>query len=317
MDDRRWTIAFASIVHRLSSIAPHQKTETEQPTSVAPGKTAEQTPAYPKRRWGRIMGNLALAASVALFAGFLVLPVVALLMRVPLTTMGEYLTKPVVLDALRLSLFTSLTSLALIVILGTPLAYVLGRRNFPGKRLLETLVEVPLVMPPAVAGVALLLAFGRRGLLGPAIEGAGLQIAFSTAAVVVAQTFVASPFYIRAAQGAFQSVPVDLPESASTEGAGEWARFQRILLPLALPGMASGAIVAWARALGEFGATILFAGSFQGRTQTMPLAIYSALESDMNAAIVISAILVVVSFVLLISFKLLSGRQLDVVGMGQ
>jgi molybdate transport system permease protein len=264
-----------------------------------------------------LMGRVLLGLAVALFVAFLTLPIIALLLRVPLSTLADYVTRPIVIDALLLSLFTSLLSLALMVLLGTPVAYLLARYSFPGKRLLETLIEITLVMPPAVAGLALLLAFGRRGLLGPAIEGAGLEVAFTTAAVVLAQTFVASPFYVRGARAGFQSVAVELEDAASTDGAGRWARFRHILLPLALPGMVGGAVMAWARALGEFGATILFAGSFQGRTQTMPLAIYAALESDLNAAIVLSAILVVVSFTLLITFKLLSGRRLDVVGMGE
>jgi molybdate transport system permease protein len=254
---------------------------------------------------------------VAIFTGFLTLPVLSLFLRVPVASFADYLGRPVVLNALRLSLFTSLASLGLIALFGTPTAYALGRYRFPGKRLLETLVEVPLVMPPAVAGVALLLAFGRRGLLGPLFEGLGLDIAFSTTAVVLAQTFVASPFYVRAARSAFQGVPRELEDSAATEGAGAWARFRRIVLPLALPGIAGGAVMAWARALGEFGATILFAGNFVGRTQTMPLAIYTTLESDLDAAIVISAILVIVSFTLLLAFKLLTGRQLDVVGLAE
>lgn len=252
---------------------------------------------------------------VAVGVGFLSLPIVALLLRVPLADFADYMGRPIVRDALWLSLFTSLCSLLLMTLFGTPLAYLLGRRQFRGKRLLETLVEIPLVMPPAVAGIALLLAFGRRGLLGPMLEGAGLDIAFSTAAVVLAQTFVAAPFYVRAARTGFQGVPADLVASAATEGAGGWARFRHILLPLAMPGIFGGAVMAWSRALGEFGATILFAGNFEGRTQTMPLAIYTALESDLNAAIVISAILVVVSFALLISFKLLLGKGADIVGL--
>ncbi len=255
--------------------------------------------------------------AVSLFVAFLVLPLAAVLLRVPLSTLADYAARPIVLDALGLSLFTSLVSLALILLFGTPVAYLLGRYRFPGKRILETLIELPLVMPPAVAGVALLLAFGRRGLLGPIFDSLDLDIAFSTAAVVLAQTFVASPFYLKAARLAFAGVPRQLDEVAATEGAGRWARFARIILPLALPGITSGAVMAWARSLGEFGATILFAGNFEGRTQTMPLAIYTALESDLNAAIVLSAILVAASFVLLITFKLLSGRQLDVVGLGE
>jgi molybdate transport system permease protein len=291
--------------------------EVEEPVSITSGRAGAQGDPAPRREWGRIAANLGLALAVALFAAFLALPVVALLLRVPVSVLGEYATRPIVLDAFGLSLLTSLASLGLMLLLGTPLAYVLGRYRFPGKRLLETLTEVPLVLPPAVAGVALLLAFGRRGLLGPGLEAAGLEIAFSMTAVVLAQTFVASPFYVKAARAAFQDVAVELEDSAATEGAGRWARFRHIVLPLAFPGIAGGAIMAWARALGEFGATILFAGNFQGRTQTMPLAIYTALESDLNAAIVISAILVIASFALLLTFKLLSGRRLDIVGMGE
>ncbi len=291
--------------------------ERERIGSIARGKAGARAWDQPKQQWGRIVGNAALGLVVALFLGFLTLPVVALLLRVPVEALWSYTSNPIVLDALGLSLLTTLLSLALMLLLGTPVAYMLARYSFAGKHVLDTLVELPLVMPPAVAGVALLLAFGRHGLLGSVLEGAGLDLAFSTAAVVLAQVFVASPFYIKAARSAFQNVPVELDESAATEGAGRWARFQKIVLPLALPGMAGGAIMAWARSLGEFGATILFAGNFQGRTQTMPLAIYTALESDLNAAIVLSAILVVASFALLITFKVLSGRQLDVVGLGQ
>jgi molybdate transport system permease protein len=264
-----------------------------------------------------LAARVGLALAIAVFAGFLVLPIVALVSRVPVGDLADYLGRPIVRDALLLSLFTSLVSLGVIVLLGTPTAFALGRYSFRGKRLLETLIELPLVMPPAVAGIALLLAFGRRGVLGPLLEGAGIDIAFSTVAVVLAQVFVASPFYVKAARAAFQNVPADLEQAAATEGAGGWARFRHILLPLALPGIMGGAVMSWARALGEFGATILFAGNFEGRTQTMPLAIYTALEGDLNAAIVLSAILVVVSFALLLAFKFLSGRDADVVGFGE
>ncbi len=267
--------------------------------------------------WGEVVGRAALALAIALFVAFLSLPIIALLLRVPLTSLPDYLGRPLVLDALLLSLGTSLVSLALMVGFGTPLAFVLARRNFVGKRVLDTLVDLPLVLPPAVAGIALLLAFGRRGLLGPTLEGAGIEIGFSTAAVVLAQMFVASPFYVKAARTAFQDLPRELEEVAATDGASAWARFRHVLLPLALPGMASGAIMAWARALSEFGATILFAGNFQGRTQTMPLAIYTALESDLDAAIVISAVLLVASLAILIAFRLLSGKHFGVVGFGE
>lgn len=250
-----------------------------------------------------------LALAVGLFVAFLSLPLIALVLSVPLADLFTYLGKPVVLDALVLSLATSFASLALMVGFGTPLAYVMSRRDFRGKRALETLIDLPLVLPPAVAGIALLLAFGRRGLLGPLLDDVGLSLAFTTAAVVLAQTFVASPFYVKAAQSALRSVPNELEEAAATDGASAWSRFRWVLLPVALPGIASGAIMAWARALSEFGATILFAGSFQGRTQTMPLAIYNALESDLNASIVLSALLLAASLAILAAFRLLGSRD--------
>ena len=291
-------------------------TETERSTLVGQEKkVGRESGSAPD--WGLVVGRALVAIAIAIFVAFLSLPLIALFLRVPFGELLDYLSKPLVLNALLLSLVTSFVSLGLMVVLGTPTAFVLARRDFPGKRLLDTLIDLPLVLPPAVAGIALLLAFGRRGLLGPMLEGAGIDIAFSTIAVVLAQTFVASPFYVKATRAAFQDVPRELEEAASTDGAGPWARFRRVLLPLALPGIAGGAIMAWARALSEFGATILFAGSFEGRTQTMPLAIYSALESDLNAAIVLSGVLLVASMAILIAFRLLSGKQTGAVGFGQ
>ncbi len=258
-----------------------------------------------------------MALAGAICVAFLSLPLLALLLRVPFGELFRYLGDPLVLDALRLSAISSLTSLALMVALGTPLAYMLARHSFPGKRIVDTLVELPLVLPPAVAGVALLFAFGRRTFAGGVLRDLNIEVAFTLAAVVLAQAFVAAPFYIRAARAGFQSVPRDLLEAAHTQGAGGWQTFRYVVLPLAMPGLVGGAVMAWARAVGEFGATILFAGNFQGRTQTMPLAIYTALESDLNAAIVLSAILVLASFALLITFRLVSGRQLDMVGLGE
>lgn len=259
-----------------------------------------------------ILGRLLIALSTGICLGFLSLPLIALLLRVPLDSLVRYLSDPVVTDALRLSAISSLCTLALIVVLGTPVAYLLGRVSFPGKRLVETLIELPLVLPPAVAGVALLFAFGRRTPLGGLLHEFNLDVAFTLAAVVLAQTFVSAPFYIKAARAGFQGVPKETMEVAQTEGANALQVFSHIVVPLALPSIAGGAIMSWARAVGEFGATILFAGNFQGRTQTMPLAIYISLESDINAAIVLSAILVITSFTVLLVFKLLTGRGLDV-----
>jgi molybdate transport system permease protein len=259
-----------------------------------------------------IAGRFAVALAAGVCVAFLSLPLLALLMRVPIDSLFAYLQDPLVTSALQLSAVSSVCSLVVILLFGTPLAYLLARSAFRGKRVVETLVELPLVLPPAVAGVALLFAFGRRTPIGEFLHGLNLDVAFTLAAVVLAQTFVSAPFYIKSARAGFQSVPRDTMDAAQTEGASGAQVFRYVVVPLALPSLAGGAIMSWARAVGEFGATILFAGNFQGSTQTMPLAIYTAMESDINAAIVLSAILVVTSFTVLLVFKLLSGRGLDV-----
>jgi molybdate transport system permease protein len=258
-----------------------------------------------------LLGRLTLALACAIALAFLTVPVVALLLRVAPADLLRRATEATALDAMRLSLFSTLCSLGLMLAFGTPLAFALARRRFPGKRFVETVVELPIVLPPAVAGVALLFTFGRRGLLGPPLSALGIDIAFAFPAVVLAQTFVASPFYINAARLSFAAVPNEILEAAATEGAGALEVFRRIFAPLALPGILSGAVMGWARALGEFGATILFAGAFPGRTQTMPLAIYAALETDLDTTVVLAAILAVGSFTLLLGFRLLSGRRLE------
>ena len=221
----------------------------------------------------------------------------------------EALTSPMVVQALALSLATSTASLFLILLLGTPLAYLLARYDFPGKGLMDTLVDLPMVLPPAVAGLSLLMLFGRGGLLGPALRGFEIDIAFSTAAVVLAQTFVAGPFYIRSARSGFESVDPLLEKVAATLGESDLRVFRRVTIPLALPSLVGGAVMSWARALGEFGATIMFAGNFPGRTQTMPLAVYTALESDLWAALAVAMVLVVLSFIALALLKLVAGRS--------
>lgn len=253
------------------------------------------------------LARLAAAVLIALLLTLLLLPLVALLLRVPLGQFVGYLGSPVVQQALGVSLLTSTAALLLTMLTATPLAYLLARARFPGHRLLETLVELPLVLPPAVAGIALLFAFGQRGLLGSSFRAWGINIAFSTLAVVIAQTFIAAPFYLKAARLGFAGIAIEVEEAAKVDGAGLWARFRLISLPLAMPGLIEGVVLCWARALGEFGATILFAGNYVGRTQTMPLAIYSAFEggSSLEEGIVLSTILVVASFSLLLSFKLL------------
>jgi len=204
---------------------------------------------------------------------------------------------------------TTALSLLIILVTGTPAAYLLARYRFPGHRLLDSLLDLPLVLPPTVAGVVLLLTFGRRGVIGAPLSEAGINIAFTTTAVVLAQVFVAAPLFIRAMKAGFSSVPERVEAAALTLGADRWRTFWRVTLPLTLPSVIEGSVLAWARALGEFGATIVFAGSFIGRTQTMPLAIYAALESDLNTAIAISAILTLTAFTLLFVFRYFVNRD--------
>jgi molybdate transport system permease protein len=213
------------------------------------------------------------------------------------------LGRPVVLDALKLSLLSTTIVLVLTLVLGSPLALILARRRFWGIGLVDSLVDLPIVLPPAVAGLALLLTFGRRGMLGTPLSALGIELPFTTAAVIMASFFVAAPFFVRAARGGFLAVPRELEEAARVEGATEWQVFRYVTVPVAAPALFGGAVLAWARALGEFGATVMFAGQFQGRTQTMPLAIYAALESDTDAALGLSILLLGISFVLLVFFR--------------
>ena len=253
----------------------------------------------------------ALFAALALTLTFLTLPIVAIFVR---SSPGELLASlddPGVLDALWLSLRTTLTALAIIVVVGTPVAYLLATRSFRGQALVVTLVELPLVLPPAVAGVGLLAALGPNGIAGGAIADAGVRLALETAGVVVALTFVAAPFFVRGAQAAFAAVDRSWLEASRTLGASEARTFLRIAVPAAAPGMFAGLALAWGRAVGEFGATLIFAGSFRGRTQTAPLAIYERLGTDFTAALALSAVLVAVSAALLLSAKLLGGARVS------
>lgn len=250
----------------------------------------------------RLPLRLLLPASLGM-ALLLGLPSLVLLARALNPALIDSLVNPTVTEALRLSLITTGLSLLLIMVLGTPVAYLLVRYRFPGHRLLDTLLDLPLVLPPTVAGVALLLTFGRRGFVGSYLSDAGVNLAFTTIAVVLAQMFVAAPLFIRAMKAGFSSVPERTEAAALTLGAGRWRTFWRITLPLTVPAFIEGSVLAWARALGEFGATIVFAGSLAGRTQTMPLAIYAALESDLDAAITLAAILTLSAFALLLIFR--------------
>jgi molybdate transport system permease protein len=235
---------------------------------------------------------------------FLVLPLAGLVIRAPWVSLPQRLTEPAVLSALRLSLQTATIATVVCVVLGVPLAWLLARVEFPGRRVVRALVTVPLVLPPVVGGVALLLVFGRRGLVGSWLhEAFGVSLPFTTAGVIVAESFVAMPFLVIAVEGALRGADTRYEEAAATLGAGRWTTFRRVTLPLVAPGIAAGALLCWARALGEFGATITFAGNFPGRTQTMPLAVYLALEVDLQDAIVLSLILLTVSIVILASLR--------------
>lgn len=241
------------------------------------------------------------AALAAVAMAFLLLPVVAIFLRVPPTEIWAQLGSEVAVDALVVSLRTSAIASALILIVGTPTAHLIATHAFPGRRIAITLIELPLVMPPVVAGIGLLAAFGRAGLLGGELGALGISIPFTQVAVVIAVTFVASPFYIRQAIAAFEAVDPALVDAARTLGAGPGRTFWRVSLPLASGGLVAGWALSFARGLGEFGATIIFAGSLQGRTQTLPLAVYARFQSDFDAALAVGALLILVSALVLLS----------------
>lgn len=240
------------------------------------------------------------SGGAVLFVLFIGIPVIALLIRAAQqSNFLDAVTGDTALTALRLSLFTSVISMAVVVLLGTPFAYLLARSDRLWVRVVDSLVELPLVLPPVVAGVAMLMAFGRNGLIGSGLESIGLHISFTTTAVVFAQIFVASPFFVRSAKLGFQSVAKDYEDVAQTLGVSPLRTFFRITLPLAAPAMFTGLGVAWARALSEFGATMMFAGNLTGETQTMPLAIMSAMETSLDGALALSVMLLAGSVLLL------------------
>ncbi len=247
-------------------------------------------------------------AALALALCFLTVPIVAVFVDVGPAELLASLDDPVALDALALSAETTLIAVAIIVVVGTPASYLLATRSFRGRAALVTLIELPLVLPPAVAGIALLAALGPEGILGGAVEDAGLSLVFETAGVVVALVFVSAPFYLRQAQAAFEALDPRWTEAARTLGAGEARAFATVAVPAARGGLAAGLALSWGRALGEFGATLMFAGSFQGVTQTVPLAIYGDFATDFTGALALSAVLIAVSGALLLSVKLVGGR---------
>jgi molybdate transport system permease protein len=243
-------------------------------------------------------------AAAAVAFGFLLLPIVAIFARVSPGRLVTQLSNPVVTDALVVSLKTSGIAQALVLVFGTPTAYLIATRRFRGRPLAIVLVELPLVLPPAVAGIGLLAAFGRYGLLGGTLNAFGIQLGLTQAAVVIAVAYVSSPLYIRQAIATFEAVDPNLVAASRTLGAGRARTFFRVVLPLARRGLAAGEALAFARGLGEFGATIMFAGSLQGVTQTLPLAIYQEFALDFTTALAMSAILVVVSGALLVALRL-------------
>jgi molybdate transport system permease protein len=262
---------------------------------------------HPYWNW-EVAVKAGLGLLLILAMSFIALPVVALFIKSPLDTILRSLHDPMVMDALRLSLMTSTITTIMVVIMGTPIAYVSARFNYFGKELADSLIDLPVIMPPAVAGIALLMAFGRMGIVGRYLNALGISIAFTTLAVIIAQTFVSSPFYIRQARTSFEDVDLAFENAARTLGASRIYTFFHVILPIAMNGLISGAIMAFARSLGEFGATIMFAGNFQGRTQTMPLAVYTAMQGDLDVSLCLAIILVAISFVVIALVKILTRR---------
>jgi molybdate transport system permease protein len=258
---------------------------------------ADETPIPRRRSW-----RLLILAALPLTA-LIVIPPIALLIRTSPGTVLRYLGTSAVIQAITLSLWTSAVSLLITVIFGTPLAYILGRGHFFGKGVLEVLIDWPIVLPPAVAGIALLMTLGRRGLIGAWLARAGIEIPFTPIAVIIAQTFVSCPYYIKAASVGFSSVSQGILDAAALDGASPIQRFRNVTLPLASRSLMVGGALTWSRALGEFGATIIFAGNYPGRTETMPLAVYIGFEIDIHQALTLAAILLIISFGLLLGIR--------------
>ena len=278
---------------------------TRSPRPAAPSRLTARERARRAARGGAsrsVPAPLLVPALIAIV--FLLLPLAGLLIRAPWGRLGAALSGTDATQALTLSLWTATVSTAISLIIGVPLAWVLARSSFPGQRLVRALVTLPLVLPPVVGGVALLLAFSRTGIVGRYLDSwFGLTIPFTPLAVVMAETFVAMPFLIITVEGAFRSADQGYEEAAATLGAKRLTVFRRITLPMIAPSLGAGAVLCWARALGEFGATITFAGSFPGQTETMPIAVYYALENDPDAAIALSLVLLVVSVAVLASLR--------------
>ena len=253
-------------------------------------------------------------AALALLAGFIALPILSLVIWTVSNSAWQEMTSPAAVDALLLSARTTGISMAIILLVGTPAAYVLARHDFPGKRAVNTLIDLPAVLPPSAAGIALLLAFGRVGLIGEQLTAFGITVSFTTAAVVLAELFVATHFYVRQATVGFGQIERDIEDAALVDGGGRTTVFLRVTIPLAFPALVAGAVTAWARALGEFGGTIIFAGNVQGVTQTIPLAIFSELERDFDAAVALSVLVLGFAFVVILTARYLTRKAAEVGG---
>ena len=245
------------------------------------------------------------------FLLFIAVPLLAMFLRLSPLEFWQNLRQDQVLTAIRISLITSLSTVGITLLFGTPVAYLLARRRTRLNRFIDTLIDLPTLLPPAVAGVALLITFGRRGLVGIWLASLGISLPFTTPAVIMAQTFIAAPLYIKAATLGFEAVDCELRKAAALDGANRWQTFRYVMFPMARSSILSGSVMTWARAMGEFGATIIFAGNFPGRTQTMPLAIYLGFEIDMNVALTLSVILICFSFLTLVLIKGFLHRKVE------
>ena len=290
----------------------------ETPERRTRRRTSEAGPAS-RASVGASWGERSLLLLAGLSVLFLSLPIVVLVARAVFDgSLAHALTAQVVLSALGLSLMTTAISLVVTVAFGLPLAFVLARRRFRGSGLVEAIVDLPLVLPPAVAGLALLLVLGRRGLLGGPLDALGIEIPFTTVAVILAQSFVSGPFFIRSARTGIAGVERDVEDAARVDGASDIQVFRHITVPLAGSALAAGLVMSWARSLGEFGATIMFAGNIEGRTQTLPLVVYGEFQGgDLDASIAAAAILILAAFGVLVAVRLLHwGRALDIRSLG-
>jgi molybdate transport system permease protein len=261
--------------------------------------------------WGDTLASGLAVAALALLAGFVSLPLLSLVVWTVSEDSWRAMASPVAVDALLLSVRTTAMTMAVLLLVGTPAAYILARVDFRGSRVINTLIDIPVVLPPSAAGIALLLAFGRLGLVGKYLEVFGVTLSFTTAAVVMAEIFVAAPFYVRQAATGFGAVDRTVEEAALVDGASRTAVFFKVTVPLALPALVAGALTAWARALGEFGATVIFAGSFRGITQTIPLAIFAEFQSDIDAAVALSVLVLGFAFVVILAVRYLTSRSTE------